>query len=332
MDYNKLFHTAFSQLSPMGDENAALQSIIERKVSMKQHKSAKKTAIIIIAAAAVMITAGVTVSAANGWNIGEIFSGIFGARQQQSGQENTPDAEFERMGMPLDITLDGENYSINVNGIIAGNTTAYVTYDVTLDGAYAPAEGDSWFCNVNAELSGGAEVNMCESGIAAHNDSTLSCYTQVNFEGIEDMQGETLTITFGKLDCMRADGSFTTVKLGDAVEIPIDFAPYNETRSIEIGKDITIGASSITITSAEISGFTVKYYYDEADVPYDNMDDYIAFVKALDGSKLTLSDGTRAGTKSGGSGDGCFEAHLIAPVDVNNVTAITIGDLEITVS
>lgn len=82
MNFRKMFHNSFSDLSPVKSNNELFKSVLERTENMEKKKkiSLKKPIIAVLAVVVTVTAATITVGAANGWNYASVFGQFFGEK------------------------------------------------------------------------------------------------------------------------------------------------------------------------------------------------------------------------------------------------------------
>lgn len=246
--YKEIFDKAFSSLSPLTDSKKITENVIERTKNMKtpsntKHISFKKP--IAIAAAAVfgITVATVSVGAATGWNFNEAFNSVFKQRTQafettENYQNYKSDFDFKKYGKELDLWYTYDNYSLNIKGVIADHSTAYVVYDVIFDENYDYGEKDRytpWEMTAILETADKA-MHTNDGDIISVNDNRFTFYKMATGSTkSETLAGNTLVIDFYRLirgiensvDCDALYSEEQTLDCGLTVEIPVDFPLYN---------------------------------------------------------------------------------------------------------
>lgn len=172
MSIEKRLRDSFSEITPPTDNVTLVRNVIERAENMNKNESRKprlsRTAITMIATAAVLAAATVSVGAANGWSFNNAFgqanqaitqrydgyhnqtvystseasqdSGSTG--QAASAQKDTFD--FLSGGKELELWYSFEDFKLNIKGVCADDYSAYVLYDIVFDEDFDPSHKSGW--------------------------------------------------------------------------------------------------------------------------------------------------------------------------------------------
>lgn len=239
MSIEKRLRESFSEITPPTDNGTIVRNVIERAENMDKNNERKKrrlnrTAVTIIAAAAVLATATVSVGAATGWSFNNAFSqannnvvangGAYyetvystdEAQQTTAGTETTlPVSQAEPFdylsgGKELDLWYSFDDFKLNIKGICADDFMAYVLYDIIFDEDfdYSPKAGwTAWQViavpdAVDESLDEQPELGMVTSfddNIISQEGNILHCYTMPSMSPEYSWEGKTLTLDFMKV-------------------------------------------------------------------------------------------------------------------------------------
>lgn len=241
--YKKIFDKAFSDLSPLTDSEKIAANVIERTKNMKKsvnkkHISIKKPLAIAAAAVFGVTAATVSVGAATGWNFNEVFNSVFRQKTEANYQEYKSDFDFKKYGKELDLRYTFDNYSLNIKGVIADSSTAYVVYDVVFDKKYDYGEKERytpWEMTAILETADNA-MHTNDGDIISVDDNRFTFYQMATGSTKnKTLAGNTLVIDFYRLirgiensvDCDALYSEEQTLECGIKVEIPVDFPLYN---------------------------------------------------------------------------------------------------------
>lgn len=245
MDNKEIFSKAFSCLTPLSDNETIYNNVTERakKMNSKKKISMKKPLSVLLAAALTIAAATVSVGAATGWNFNGAFDSIF--RQRTEAFEAAPDYreyksgfDFQKYGKELDLHYSFKNYALNIKGVIADNSTAYVVYDVIFDKAYDYGEKDKytpWDMIAILETADKA-MNTGSDGIISVDNNRFTFYKMAtSSDESKTLVGNTLVLQFYRLtrgiensvDCEEYYSEEQTLDCGITVEIPVDFPVYS---------------------------------------------------------------------------------------------------------
>ena len=164
MRIEKRLRDSFSEITPPTDNGTIVRNVIERAENMDRNNGSKKrglnrTAVTIIAAAAVLAAATVSVGAATGWNFNSAFSQANQTVAESNGTHiikaySTEEAEQERNsestqpvisgkqpeqfdylsgGKELDLWYTFDDFKLNIKGVCADDYMAYVLFDIVFD-------------------------------------------------------------------------------------------------------------------------------------------------------------------------------------------------------
>ena len=314
MSFNSRFKQEFSEIAPLTDNRTICRNVIERANNMKENKRIHfgKAGI----AAAVVVTAlsaaTITVGAVNNWDFNAAFRSIFGGDEEIS----TAKFDFERYGKSLDLWYDCENFRLNVKGICADRTSAYVLYDVVFDDGfdYAPKDGwEDWnLISVIEANTPGEEaptirgINVMDHELLAMNGNVYSYSVMGRMYDADDtLEGKNITLDFDQLARAIPTGSekinepyreLQSRECGVHVDIPVDFPICTESIMLELNKSFDISEFSTqdspvapgtqaVITDLEITPFNWSYFV-ETDTSWMGKGDCYLFE-----FKVTLKDG-----------------------------------------
>lgn len=236
MNIEKRLKDSFSEITPPTDNAAIVRNVIERAENMDKNNESKKprmnrAAVTIIAAAAVLTAATVSVGAATGWsfnrtldqanqqivkNNGAHHVTVYSTDEAQQSTDNTqtnvtePQAEpFDYLagGKELDLWYSFDDFKLNIKGICADDFMAYVLYDIIFDEDfdYSPKVGfTDWMVTavpeaVDKALDEQPELGMVCSfseDIISQEGNILHCYSMPMMSPEYTWVGKTLTLDF----------------------------------------------------------------------------------------------------------------------------------------
>lgn len=353
--YKKIFDKAFSGLSPLTDSKKIAENVIERTNNMKTSRNKKyisfKKPIAIAAAAVFGITAAtVSVGAATGWNFNKAFGKIF--ETEKSALDNcssNEDFDFSKYGKSLDLHYEFENHSVNIKGIIADETTAYVIYDIIFDEDYdyKPKENyREWFSTMTIDTPDSC-MNTYWNEIISTEDNRFTFYSLATGgdEG-KTLSGNTLIIDFPSL--YRENDSdnpmdWQILECGINVEIPVDFPVY-EKKTIPAPEDNKAylihgaGAKEFKIDAAlekiELSPFSCNFAFKTSLTPEEFYKDGNSYL--IDKFSFTDKNGNEILYDKNSysiyfdeSGRLFYHTYLRTPIAPDEITAITVGGITV---
>lgn len=237
MSIEEKLRESFSEITPPTDNGTMVKNVIERAENMDKNSDGRKprlnrAAVTMIAAAAVLAAATVSVGAATGWSFNSAFNqanqaivnrydghhnpttystseGLqdsVSAEQTVSAQTDTFD--FLSGGKELDMWYTFDDFKLNIKGVCADDMTAYVLFDIVFneDFDYLPKAGwTEWEVTtipdaVDKALEEQAELAMVGSfseGVISREGNILHCYTMpILFNEYTWGGGKTMTLDF----------------------------------------------------------------------------------------------------------------------------------------
>ena len=308
MSLETKFKQEFSQITPLSDNNRICRNVTERANKMKETRKTRiRRAPFIAAAAAVATAAGaVTVGAVNNWDFNAAFQGVFGRITEKRGEsvDRNSDFNFEEYGKPLDLKYDCGSFALDIKGICADNTNAYILYDVVFDEGYdygKRAEWSDWRLYPTVIQEAGSEKYnwSVRSDILSQDDNLFSFYASVSFEhDSETLAGKTLPLEFDELfrQYVEWDDAIQDVKeekqaldCGVRVDIPIDFEVCSEVCTYDIGESIKFPRLDV---EAVLNSISVTPFSWEVEIAADFPEDANPLDARLTDFGVDFSDGT----------------------------------------
>ncbi len=227
MNIDRNIRESFSEITPLTDNETIIRNVLERANNMKESRKPRlhKGAVAAIAAAAVLITATVSVGAATDWDfnlgfgeaiksIGTKYKNDAGITDAEPGVQTKTSSwdgydkqfDFLSAGKELDLWYDFDGYKLNFKGVCADEYAAYLLVDIVFDEDfdYAPKEGwtDWELCAVidavsenHPELGG---VCTMGEGIISQEGNIVHCYNVAMLFSDETWEGNTMTIDIGE--------------------------------------------------------------------------------------------------------------------------------------
>ena len=356
MSFNSRFKQEFSDIAPLTDNRTICRNVIERANIMKENKKIRFGKAWIAAAAVVtaLSAATVTVGAANNWDFNAAFRGIFGGGENSVGEEGF---DFERYGKSLDMWYDCDNFRLNIKGICADQTSAYVLYDVVFDEGfdYAPQDGwEDWYLSsvMEAYIPGEEQtllgrINVMDHALLSQNGNVYSYYVMGRLSDAEDtFEGKTVTLDFGSLARAIPTGSekidepyldCEILYCGVHADIPVDFPICTESITLELNESFDISEYSTqdspvvpgteaVITRLEITPFNWSYFV-ETDTSWMGKGDCYLFefkVTLKDGRVIYPQEYTQATTKTGMLTRGAFMPFDYDMIESAEICGVTI--------
>ena len=234
MSIEEKLRESFSEITPPTDNGTIVKNVIERAENMDKNSDGRKprlnrAAVTIIAAAAVLAAATVSVGAATGWNFNSAFNQANQAivNRYDGNRHSTAEAESEQTsagaeqaasqsgefdflsgGKELDMWYTFDDFKLNIKGVCADDYSAYVLFDIVFneDFDYLPKAGwTEWEVTtipeaVDKALEEQPELGMVGSisdGVISREDNVLHCYTMpMLFNEYTWGGGKTMTLDF----------------------------------------------------------------------------------------------------------------------------------------
>ena len=287
MDYKALFDNVMYEkydTTPLSDDEAFIQSVKERAKNMNNKKfKMKKPAVIAVSiAAAAALT--VSVGAAANWDIGAAFGRIFNKAASEPKDfwfidaDNAPDTQiaqkddvlpdndgnakivtventyrnygfdYNKYGKELDLSFDGDGFTVNYKGIMGEGRVLYVLYDVVFDEDtdYEPKEGYSeWHPVFELDTPDGLGSSFGDKLI--HSEGNIYSYFG-KMIAFDDISGNTLTIKgyglwrekMGSLKLSEDEMDIERLECDFYTEIPIDMDNEVPIKTVEPNEPIKV--------------------------------------------------------------------------------------------
>lgn len=236
MSIEKRLRESFSEITPPTDNGTIVRNVIERAENMDKNNESKKrrlnrTAVTIIAAAAVLATATVSVGAATGWSFNNAFSQanqaiaqrydgyhnqtVYSTSEASQDSGSAEQATFAQMdtfdflsgGKELDLWYSFDDFKLNIKGVCADDYSAYVLYDIVFDEDFDPSPKAGWTewevtavpDAVDKALDKQPDIGMVgtfSDGVISREGNVLHCYTMPMLFNEYSWGGKTMTLDF----------------------------------------------------------------------------------------------------------------------------------------
>ena len=269
MDYKKIFEDTLSEIcekAPFSDDEQMFNMVIERTSNMEKKNLKFKKPIAIVASVTAAAALTVSVGAALNWDIGTAFGEIFNKAVSEPKDviffdaDNAPDTQitqnddvfpdndggakvvnventyrnygfdYNKYGKELDLSFDGDGFTVNYKGIMGEGRVLYVLYDIVFDEGtdYEPKEGYSeWNPVFTFDTPDGLGRAIDHKLI--HSDSNIYSYYG-KMIAADDISGNLLTIKgsglwrerFKPLIYDMGETDFERLECDFYTEIPID--------------------------------------------------------------------------------------------------------------
>lgn len=355
--YKKLF----DEIAPIKSDRELLKAVLDRKAekNMSSKKKFSKKAILIPAAAAALLgTTAIGVSAAYQWNLPAAFEDMFRERFDQYNGENDAAKnvmfDFSTIGKELDLTYNFDKFDVVIKGIAADEHSAYLLYDVVFaeDYDYSLAKGGEWALNLRPNIdlswvrgySGEMDPSVdMENGFLNMEGNIAHCFSTVKISGIS-MQDKPLVYSFDSLIRTTGDNKDITELEETKFSVDMDFELWRNSVRILPNEKITLESGETgMIDYIGLSTFGV-----ELDVEWtgdmlseENKEDMCEKLK--NSITINYKDGTtsrdtvftaeylgsglrKMHTRSGDSYSTSVLLSWVYPVYMRDIDSITIGD------
>lgn len=351
----------FNSIAPIKSDEELLKAVLDRKAekNMSPKKKFSKKAILIPAAAAALLgTTAIGVSAAYQWNLPAAFEDMFRDRfEQYNGTSDVKTKnvmfDFSVIGKELDLTYNFDNFDVVIKGIAADEHSAYLLYDVVFaeDYDYALADGEEWALNLrpNIDMSWvmnySGEMNPAvgsTNGLINMERNTAHCFSTVNIAGIS-LQDKPLVYSFDSL--VRSSGDKKDILGLEETKFSVDLDFYLSGNSVKLrpNESVTLaGGETGTVNYIGLSTFGVELNveWDDKQIADENKGDLCEKLKnsiTINYKDGTTSDNTAftanyvdgSGSRFGSLNDSYYSGVLLSwvyPVYMRDIESITIGD------
>ncbi|MBO5377740.1 MAG: DUF4179 domain-containing protein [Ruminiclostridium sp.] len=356
-EYNELFN----RISPQSSNEEFLSQILRKaeKVEKKNKISIKKPVIAVFAAVLALTTATVTVGAATGWDFNGGFDAVFKNRTEQYSSEHQAyetGFDFAKYGKELDQHYIFDDYTLNIYGVIADKSTAYVMYDVVFDEDFDYKEKKNyteWDMKAILETADSAMTTNDGNLIAV--DGNRFTFYKMATSGKENINlvGNTLIFNLYRLErgienSVESDELYSEsqiVDCGITVEIPVDFPIYSPVTYSFSGDSNTFylidyaGGKEFYVEAMlekiEISPLSCEFSFmtDIGERWAEKGDCY-----SLGDFVITYNDGTEIVFTNNSysidvdeTGRQRYHIHLNQPIDPDRISSVTVGGTTIAI-
>lgn len=350
--YNELF----DRVNPPKTDDELLRAVIAEKNSglapetpeqSEPRRRVFKRPAVILAAAAVTVSAGVTAAGASvGWDFPKLFEGFYTnvlTDYYGYGDLNTENeeitADLSEMGIDLNHTFDLGIGSVTFTGAIADSSAVLVMYDITIDEEileeYNPDNREMWAMldlrgKPDGFFSGGLNLISKGSNSISRKGNTFSRALSYEFMDCLD-KNDVLNISCESIRLSAAKLPSKEIMLENPVElsIPLDFM---NTDRIEVSPNVEITHDDCRylLEDVIITPLSTKWYVQ----PLDEINHLPLRSEPL---IYRFKDGTEVknyGITEGSSYDDGQERHhtiLDKPINLSELVSVTIGDYTITI-
>lgn len=341
--------TLFGQITPAWSDEEMLSAVLGRKAeNMTKRKRVKKAAVILAAAAVVLGSTAVGVSAAVNKSLPELFQEIFLGSDSSYRETAQPYFDFTGIGKPLDKTIEFDFGRIEVLGIAADERTAFLLYDVVFDEDF---DYEGWevemFCEAEPTLKTmfksdgyGSSANwevLGREGNVLHQYCTFSI-SSTTLEGFD------LKFTIENARVF-ADGEIVEkCPINKSFTVSPNFDKTKNALHIDVNEQISLDGTAAVLESIELSTFGAEFRFRPTELSSEeveaikkaNREGRANFVCALkDGGSIDAKhSGSHIQTKAAvqGEDEELTETRISMyyswsyPVRVEEISSVQIGD------
>lgn len=370
MDYRNIFDAALNEAAEtahLPDDDRFIRIVKERTNSMKTKKVNWKKPAAVAASIAAAAALTVSVGAALNWDFNTAFGSVFTHRDESlpESQEvhftekydesieiqfipaaNTYTAngfDYTRYGKELDLSFEGDGFTVNYKGMMGEGRVLYVLYDVVFDEDtdFAPKEGYSEW-NPVFELDTPDGLGREFGDTLIHSDGSTYSYCG-KMIAADDISGNMLTIKgiglwrerFGSLKYSMDETDFERLECDFYTEIPIDMEAEVPGRTIELNEPITVydfvpnddgsGFYSFKAADSVLYDITITPFTCTGSIETNGRVFGKAEAYDLGSFVFTFRDGTTL-TETNVSSDDTFFFDFDRPVEPDDIVSVTIGD------
>lgn len=341
----------FDSIAPIKSDEELLRAVLDRKAEKMSSKKkfSKKAILIPVAAAALLGTTAIGVSAAYQWNLPAAFEDLFRNRfEEYNGTSGSKMKnvmfDFSSVGTAIGESRKGEGYTLTIDGVVADTHTAHFMYTIEFndkfpyDYKHTDVDGTGWFD------WGVRDFEITINGVQANTGSSMSDVDKIWLNnntlrgrftivcGDMSFENSDITLNIGTLrrshitDCLLDDeqkidcGMSFNFKTGDMSGMERSAAP-NKTIALE-------GIGNAVVTEVNITPFGLNYTILPADGQKVSFEEFFNAIFADDGGIcITLKNGVNisATTCTSAPMNGGIECSVelsypVNPADVVNIT------------
>lgn len=291
---------AYNNIAPTRSDDEIINAIIGKARPMDKNKFNKKT-LIIPAAAVMALTIGtVGVGAAYNWNYAELLDSFFATRMSDNKVESNSGFDFDKYGMTLNKTVTKDGCTLDIKGVVADRSTAYIIADVTVDEL---AKGtldlkDVYLLGyIHPEQFG--NNFSAESACLERNGNTFTMMCPISITNGMEFTNEVVTFTLSNFTYFPIgdDGEYTTHSFDIYEDIEVDMSCFDRNMAYKaIQPNATFihtnnNGSSVNATLNEIRISPLSIGYSIGVSPEDIQKIY-EYHDLTDGTLLTFADGS----------------------------------------
>lgn len=347
----------FDSIAPIKSDEELLKAVLDRKAEkMNPKKKFSKKAILIPAAAAALLgTTAIGVSAAYQWNLPAAFEDLFRNRYEAYNgiEEAGPrrDAfDFSVIGKELFLYYNFDKFDVVIRGIAADEHSVFLLYDVDFaeDFDYALADGEEWFLNLRpvTDLSWvkSYDGNMAPSvywqnRLINMEGGRAHCCSTINVSGIS-LQDMVLVYSFDGLVLSSGDNKDTVGVEEKKFSVDMDFWLSKNSVKLRPNEAVTLaGGETGKVDYIGLSTFGLELHaeWDDPSLGGENMCEKLKSAVTVNYKDGTTSDSSAftagyvgsSGSTWNSKEDGYSSSVLLSwlyPVYMEDIESVTIGD------
>lgn len=348
----------FDSIAPIKSDEELLRAVLDRKAEKMSSKKkfSKKAILIPVAAAALLGTTAIGVSAAYQWNLPAAFEDLFRNRfEEYNGTSGSKMKnvmfDFSVIGKELDLTFNFENCDVVIKGIAADEHSAYLLYDVVFaeDYDFTLANGEEWSVNLRPNIDMSLVKNYdgevhpsveCINGFMNMEDSIAHCFSTVNISGIS-LQDKPIVYSFDSLVRKSGDKEDVLELEEKKFSVDMDFCLSGNSVELRPNESITLESGetgTVNYIGLSTFGLELNVEWEDEYLKETNMCEKLKNAVTINYKDGTTSDSTTFTSQYlGGSGrsfnsrtdDNSYYSSVLLswvyPVYMQDIKSVTIG-------
>lgn len=340
--------------SPKKEIDRTYRAVMKKAgLNRKAPKTKRIGRVCLIAAAAVACTA--VTAAAAGFNVGGLFRGYFergtqaaaGAPESAASLTRSQIMVLDKSGRPVNRSVTDNGTTITVKAAVADKNSAYILLDVTAPEGTILDRDDYGFEEMSIDLHDADEKGknwnsvLCDQKDENTRDNKKTYVLRINSSGL-DLQGREIGLSLTNLSTLREDGLTYDYDYAAKGSWKFDFKLGGGTDPKKltvkrtahyIGTNLTKNATlECTVETVSLSALSATVDFSGGNLldshNYPEIPGYMT-IQYRDGTKITTThNGPGHGDKQNYTTSYAFDA----PIDVDSISSVTIGDLTVPVS
>ncbi len=347
----------FDSIAPIKSDEELLKAVLDRKAEkMNPKKKFSKKAILIPAAAAALLgTTAIGVSAAYQWNLPAAFEDLFRNRYEAYNgiEEAGPRRnafDFSVIGKELFLYYNFDKFDVVIRGIAADEHSVFLLYDVDFaeDFDYALADGEEWFLNLRPVMDlswvksydGNMDPSVdWQNRLINMEGGRAHCCSTINVSGIS-LQDRALVYSFDGLVRSSGDNKDTVGVEEKKFSVDMDFWFSKNSVKLRPNEAVTLaGGETGKVDYIGLSTFGLELHaeWDDPSLGGENMCEKLKSAVTVNYKDGTTSDSSAftagyvgsSGSTWNSKEDGYSSSVLLSwlyPVYMEDIKSVTIGD------